>query len=172
MSRTLEPRSLRRRHELGRLGVLAALVGFGACGPPRAAVFDEVLGTPRDLRTPAGPHEGFRVERDCQLSSCIGVTGTGQRWYPGMDRGVGEATGFEALRHEMLAALAGLRSVTSTGLGVACHADAVGLVIGLADWHEFDAAIDRIGARLLVEDLREPITICAEPDAVLMGGAR
>ena len=72
----------------------------------------------------------------------------------------------------MLAALTGLRSVTSTGLGVACRADAVGQVISLGDWHEFDAALERIRARLHLEDLREPITICAEPDAVLMGGAR
>jgi hypothetical protein len=122
-------------------------------------------GSAADSKIEEGRYEGYEVARRCRVRDCVGVTGTGAQWWPGMERErIDEdarfRAGFERFRAEVMQALEGerLRTVHGSSLGGGCSA--FGLILELTSWRELDPAIVRIGELLRTRDLREPVTLC------------
>jgi hypothetical protein len=160
------------------------LVACSACTPERATQPRPPVppsqdnGTRADSTLGAGKYDGYDVERPCAgKPTCVGVTGTGAKWWEGMERErIGEdarfRAGFERFRTEALGALqgAGVHSLNASALGGGCTA--FGLVIELKSWRELDPAIVRIGAWMRDRDLREPVTFCVNDSYVVPLGDR
>lgn len=122
-------------------------------------------GSASDSKIAEGKYEGYEITRRCGVRGCVGVTGTGTQWWPGMERErIDEdarfRAGFEGFRVEAMQALegTGVRTVHGSSLGGECTA--FGLIVELTSWRELDLAIMRIGELLRARDLREPVTLC------------
>jgi hypothetical protein len=127
-----------------------------------AAALHPVVGSRADMHTTAGDKDGYHVDDGCRGTYCFDVVGLGSRWYPGMERErINEnarfMAGFEKLRGEVTAALAGL-SVDSSGWGNMCRRG--GAFFFIRDWRDVDEAIRRVGAFFRAQELRENVTIC------------
>jgi hypothetical protein len=134
-------------------------IAANVCRPP-ATVEPAVRGTRADVHAQRGAHEGFAVEDDCRDPTCFGVRGTGARYFPGLrpwDRPLPREIA-EAWRSVVVRALAGIASVHSSAFGGACNAP--GLLVWLDDWRDVDLALERLGAMLRADDLKETIGVC------------
>ena len=127
----------------------------------------DVVGARADLKTTSGQYDGYRVETACREVACVGVIGTGTRWFDGMERPpIDDKTyraGYERLRQEVSAELRGL-DLQSYSIGFSCQLADSGIDVWLRNWRQLDEAIARVGAKLKRESLKEPITLCIGGD--------
>jgi hypothetical protein len=145
------------------LPVAALIACAHGASDRRAESANVVDGAPSDVATKDGTYAGYCVSRRCREQGCIGVTGTGARWAPGMERDrinedVRFREGIEHFRAQLLNALRDVPSIHTSGFGAGCAAS--GLTIWMKSWGEVDRAIAVTGAFVSENDLREEVTFC------------
>lgn len=165
-----EPFVFRAPYSLNLSGVTLILMCLGsltACATysedtrrPSAVRSMPAQGSPADVLTPAGVHDGYRVSKQCRRQSCVGVVASdGSRQFVGDDQRV-----LTTFRAELLHACSGLRSLVSSGIAGACDEQSrPELVMWLYDWHEVDGAITCVGRELVRTTADDTVSICVGP---------
>ena len=132
------------------LGLLApaCATGEGTRAQPR-----EDIGSPADMHTPIGPHDGFLVG-SCMVRgrAAMFVQGTGsERILPEDVKKWSEAAKTR-LRRIALAP-----GSVATGFGMGCNGG--GLIVDVENWRKIDTVIDVIGWSLRRSDASDTVTI-------------
>ena len=148
-----------------RIWTLLALACLGCAHPGAGAAMEPITpnpGTPADMKTTMGEHDGYTVEYDFRKEWHVTVRGLGPfRAGHAELRTPQHEAGLVQLQDEVVHGVQGLESYEGCGIGVTCGGLAIDVYI--RDWHEVDEAIRRVGAPLKTLRLREKVCLIVDP---------